>query len=197
MKHLKKLLAALLVVAMVIAMVPAVFAADSGDAAETAMDRIWADIDAMYAATATKDGKAADPVATAQKAAAIVERADAYVDGSLSWNGNGAFTWKTEDGITGLYNAKLMADRAGSSELANKNALVDLVVQYGTIYADNITSAYGLRKTGTDTYTQSYGRNPNVIALFGPYYATVWTKVSQMHTFPTQLKSQRLLSSAN
>lgn len=170
MKHLKKLLAALLVVAMVIAMVPAVFAADSGDAAETAMDRIWADIDAMYAATATKDGKAADPVATAQKAAAIVERADAYVDGSLSWNGNSAFTWKTEDGITGLYNAKLMADRAGSSELANKNALVDLVVQYGTIYADNITSAYGLRKTGTDTYTQSYGRNPNVIALFGPYY---------------------------
>lgn len=68
MKHLKKLLAALLVVAMVIAMVPAVFAADSGDAAETAMDSIWADIDAMYAATATKDGKAADPVATAQKA---------------------------------------------------------------------------------------------------------------------------------
>ena len=57
MKHLKKLLAALLVVAMVIAMVPAVFAADSGDAAETAMDSIWADIDAMYAATATKDGK--------------------------------------------------------------------------------------------------------------------------------------------
>ena len=49
MKHLKKLLAALLVVAMVIAMVPAVFAADSGDAAETAMDSIWADIDAMYA----------------------------------------------------------------------------------------------------------------------------------------------------
>lgn len=40
MKHLKKLLAALLVVAMVIAMVPAVFAADSGDAAETAMDSI-------------------------------------------------------------------------------------------------------------------------------------------------------------
>ena len=87
MKHLKKLLAALLVVAMVIAMVPAVFAADSGDAAETAMDRIWADIDAMYAATATKDGKAADPVATAQKAAAAGRRTGAELplrDGSAA-----------------------------------------------------------------------------------------------------------------
>lgn len=170
MKHLKKLLAALLVVAMVIAMVPAVFAADSGDAAETAMDSIWADIDAMYAATATKDGKAADPVATAQKAAAIVERADAYVDGSLSWNGNGAFTWKTEDGITGLYNAKLMADRAGKSARETKLSPDDLFNQYDTIYESTITGTYGLQKVGTYTYTRSYGDSADTIVLFGPYY---------------------------
>ncbi len=170
MKHLKKLLAALLVVAMVIAMVPAVFAADSGDAAETAMDSIWADIDAMYAATATKDGKAADPVATAQKAAAIVERADAYVDGSLSWNGNGAFTWKTEDGITGLYNAQLMADRAGKSARETKLSPDDLFNQYDTIYESTITGTYGLQKVGTYTYTRSYGDSADTIVLFGPYY---------------------------
>lgn len=170
MKHLKKLLAALLVVAMVIAMVPAVFAAGSGDAAGTAMDSIWDDINAMYAATATKDGKAADPVATAQKAAAIVERADAYVDGSLTWNGNGAFTWKTEDGITGLYNAQLMADRAGKSARQSKLALEDIVNQYNTIYESTITGTYGLQKVGTYTYTRSYGDSADTIVLFGPYY---------------------------
>ncbi|OKY85906.1 MAG: formate--tetrahydrofolate ligase [Bifidobacterium sp. 56_9_plus] len=52
------------------------------------MDEIAERVAKMIAGT--KDGKAADPVATAQKAAAIVERADAYVD-AMEAKKRGAF----------------------------------------------------------------------------------------------------------
>lgn len=183
MKHLKKLLAMLLVVAMVASMIPAVLASDDGllsgfdfnDGTELNtenVDAVWAEIESMYDAAAKKDGSVENPAAVAQKAAAIVEASDNYVEGSLSWNGNGAFTWETTDGIPCLYNTQLQQQRAGDEleKLGMTKSSVDVYDMYDSINTLSDITACGLNKIQTNVYGKTYGSSEELVCVFAPYY---------------------------
>lgn len=166
MKHLKRLLATLLMIALVATMLPAVYAANGTNTATDAMNAIWEEIDAMYATNATKDGSVSDPAAVAQKAAAIVESSKDYQEGTLTWNGNSAFTFETEDGLPGLYNGKLMQEQHSWNET---KSITDVTSNYSTINDSRIVS-YGLSLNSSHTFSARYGSSSEIICLFAPYY---------------------------
>ena len=184
MKHMRKLLAMLLVIALVASMVPAVFAADNDLLAgydltsqpegidDSALDAVWAEIDTMYDLSATKDGSVDDPEAVAQKAAAIVEGSDTYVEGTLQWNGNAAFTWETTTGMPCMYNNYQMEMARRFADLDLEAADKDVVDDYrshDTITDYRIQYEFGLQKLQAHAFGAKWGDNGS-IALFGPYY---------------------------
>ena len=175
MKGFKKLVALLLVLALAISLVPAVFATDDAAVADmSAVDEVWDEINAMTDAAQTKN-EATDAQTLARNAAEIVEASDTYVEGSLQWNGNGAFVWQTTAGVSCMYNEQVRsADsrRLVGGELAQKAGWDD-VENYDTITASMITGRYGMTKAANNIYYKDYsGGNSSAqtIYLFGPYY---------------------------
>ena len=106
----KRMLSLLLVLVMVGSMLPTVFAQEAADpnpesveltdADYASADAIFAKIDKLEAAPATKNATEAE---LADQAAALVMASEGYVEGSLERNGN-SFTWWTEEGVRCIYN---------------------------------------------------------------------------------------------
>ena len=175
MKSFKKLVALLLVLALAISLVPTVFATDDAAATDlSAVDEVWDEINAMTDAAQTKN-EATDAQTLARNAAEIVEASDTYVEGSLQWNGNGAFVWETTAGVSCMYNEQVRsADsrRLVDGELAQKAGWDD-IDSYDTIAANMITDRYGMTQEANNIYYKDYsGGNSSAqtIYLFGPYY---------------------------
>ena len=153
MKNLfKRVLCLLLVLVLTGSMLPTVFATGSGDESTVltdedyaSADAVFAQIDAMEDAPATKNASEAE---LTDKAIALVMASDSYVDGSLERNGD-SFTWMTTDGIRCLY----------SSQTRDRKSLKDNkeVVAESGIYNEPVPT-----KGGWPASKQVY--------LIGPYY---------------------------